>query len=65
MLAYEKYATPEMLEILQHNFSTQKNESMNYLVATLLAPKMLTGVAYIVAHYELSFRILFPWMKIS
>lgn len=28
MLANEKYVTPEMLEILLHNFSTQNNESL-------------------------------------
>mmetsp|Transcript_27225 Transcript_27225/g.32204 ORF Transcript_27225/g.32204 Transcript_27225/m.32204 type:complete len:115 (+) Transcript_27225:33-377(+) len=34
---YQKYITPEMLVMLQHEFSTQKNESLNHSVATLAA----------------------------
>ena len=38
MLAYAKYWKPEMLKILMHTYTTQKNESLNHDVATL-APK--------------------------
>ena len=70
--AMEKYITPSMLCMLQHNFSTQKNESLNHAVTTL-APKgkdysksvslktrvMLTAGAQIVGHFQLWTRI-FP-----
>ena len=39
--AYSTYCTLTMLEMLQHEFSTQKNEAMNHSVATL-APKTKT-----------------------
>jgi len=69
-MAIEKYITPGMLAMLQHNFSTQKNESLNHSVATL-APKgkdyskssslktrvMLVAGAQIVGHYTLWKRI--------
>ena len=32
-----KYITPQMLSMLQHEFSTQKNESLNHSVATLVS----------------------------
>jgi len=68
--ALAKYITPEMLTMLQHNFSTQKNESLNHSVATL-APKgkdysqssslktrvMLTAGAQIAGHFSLWNRI--------
>eukprot|EP00555_Chaetoceros_dichaeta_P003533 CAMPEP_0198250104 /NCGR_PEP_ID=MMETSP1447-20131203/1415_1 /TAXON_ID=420782 /ORGANISM="Chaetoceros dichaeta, Strain CCMP1751" /LENGTH=74 /DNA_ID=CAMNT_0043934883 /DNA_START=147 /DNA_END=368 /DNA_ORIENTATION=- len=63
---YQKYITPEMLVMLQHEFSTQKNESLNHSVATLAAKGkdyskssslqtrvMLTGAAQIVGRYQL------------
>ena len=70
LAAYAKYCTPTMLAMLQHNFSTQKNEALNHAVATI-APKtkdfsksnslrtrvMLTGAAQIVGHLELWSRI--------
>ena len=70
MLCYKKYITPDMLRMLMHNFSTQKNESLNHSVATG-APKgkdysqspslqtrvMLTGTAQIVGHYQLWKRL--------
>ena len=34
----EKYITPSMLCMLQHDFSTQKSESLNHSIAAL-APK--------------------------
>ena len=34
MLCYAKYITPDMLKMLMHNFSTQKNEALNHSVAT-------------------------------
>ena len=66
MTAMAKYITPQMLSMLQHEFSTQKNESLNHSVATL-APKgkdyskssslktrvMLTAGAQIKGHYLL------------
>ena len=70
MLAYAKYCKPEMLKMLMHTFSTQKNESLNHAVATL-APKgkdysqsealrtrvMLVAAAQIVGHYSLWKRL--------
>ena len=68
--SYDKYCTPSMLSMFQHNFSTQKSESLNHYVATL-APKtkdcskrnslrtqiMLTAGAQIFGHFELWSRI--------
>ena len=68
--ALAKYITPEMLTMLRHKFSTQKNESLNHSVATL-APKgkdysqssslktrvMLTAGAQIAGHFSLWNRI--------
>ena len=34
--AIGKYITPSMLSMLQHDVSTQKNESLNHYVATLV-----------------------------
>ena len=70
LIAYSKYCTPAMLIMLQHEFSTQKNEAMNHSVATL-APKtktfskssslltrvMICGATRIVGHHEV-------WTKI-
>ena len=70
MLCYVKYITPDMLKMLMHNFSTQKNEALNHSVATS-APKgkdysqsaslqtrvMLTGAAQIAGHYQLWKRL--------
>ena len=61
---YAKYCLPEMLKMLQHDYSTQKNEALNHSVASL-APKgkdyskssslktriLLTAGAQIVGHY--------------
>lgn len=77
MLCYEKYITPDMLKMLMHNFSTQKNEALNHSVATG-APKgkdysqsaslqtrvMLTGAAQIVGHYQL-WKRLFSKFKLE
>ena len=68
--ALARYITADMLAMLQHDYSTQKNESLNHAVATL-APKgkdysksvslktrvMLTGGAQIVGHLQLWSRI--------
>ena len=68
--AIAKYITPQMLSMLQHEFSTKKNEALNHSVATL-APKgkdysqssslktrvMLTAGAQIQGHYRLWNRI--------
>ena len=70
LAAYAKYCTPTMLAMLQHKFSTKKNEALNHSVATI-APKtkdfsksnslrtrvMLIGGAQIVSHCELWSRI--------
>ena len=70
LIAYSKYCTPTMLGMLQHEFSTQKNEAMNHSVATL-APKtktfskssslltrvLLCGATQIVGHHEVWNRI--------
>ena len=64
--ALSKYITIYMLVMLQHDFSTQKNESLNHTVAAL-APKgkdysksislktqvMMTGGAQIIGHSQL------------
>ena len=39
MKAHAIYCTPDMLAMLQHNYSTKENESTNHSVATL-APKI-------------------------
>ena len=66
----EKYMIPSMLCMLQHDFSTPKNESLNHSVATL-APKgkdysklvsletrvMLTAGSQIFGHFQLRTRI--------
>ena len=70
MRAYSKYITPEMLVMLQHVFSTQKNESLNHSVASnapkgkdyskstsLLTRVMLTAATQIVGNLELWTRI--------
>jgi len=68
--AMAKYITPQMLSMLQHEFSTKKNEALNHSVATL-APKgkdysqssslktrvMLTAGAQIKGHYLMWNRI--------
>lgn len=38
---YTKYCTHTMLSMLQHEYSTQKNEAMNHSITTL-APKRMT-----------------------
>ena len=35
MSSYAKYITPEMLIMLQHSFSAQKNEPLNHSIAAL------------------------------
>ena len=68
--AYSKYCTPTMLSILQHEFSTQKNETMNHSVATqapktktfsksssLLTRVLICGATQIVGHHEVWTRI--------
>ena len=37
--AHATYCTPHMLAMLQHKFSTKKNEAMNHSVATLAQKK--------------------------
>ena len=70
MRAYSKYIAPEMLVMLQHVFSTKKNESLNHYVASnapkgkdyskstsLLTRVMLTAATQIVGNLELWTRI--------
>ena len=66
MMIYSKYITPDMLQMLQHNFSTHKNKALNHSVAAV-APKgkdysqssslqtrvKLTAGAQIVGHHQL------------
>ena len=66
MKTHVRYSTPVTLAMLQHNYSTQKNESMTHVVATL-APNtkdyskmsslrtrvMLRAGAHMVGHHDL------------
>ena len=74
-----KYCTPKMLAILQHNYLIPKNEVVNHLVVTLLAPKIkdfskscslltritLVSGAQIIGHYNLWNRIFSKLNKSS
>ena len=69
MKAHAKYCTPNMPAMLQHNYSTQKNESMNHSMATLtlktngsktnslLTRVMLCAGAQVIGHHDVWIRI--------
>ena len=57
MKDHARYCTPDMLAMSQHNCSTQRNEAMNHLVATLApktngySKKIITYKSYVVSRY--------------